>query len=47
MSGFSRNELADELVAEGALGFLPKPFNTTDLAEALEQALDAKAGKGG
>ena len=34
-SGFARNNLVEELIREGACGFLGKPFNMHELAKAL------------
>ena len=34
-SGFARNHLVEELIKEGACGFLGKPFNMHELAKAL------------
>jgi DNA-binding NarL/FixJ family response regulator len=38
-SGYFREELADGLVARGAVGFLQKPYRLTTLAEELKKVL--------
>src|SRR6266540_840558 len=38
-SGFTRNGRAEELLAEGAAGFVQKPYRTGELARALAAAL--------
>jgi PAS domain S-box-containing protein len=38
-SGYGRNERAEELIGEGMLGFVQKPFNLNELAAAVAAAL--------
>ena len=39
MSGYSEAEVTP-LIADGAKGFLPKPFDVDGLARAVDQALE-------
>ncbi len=38
-SGYHPGELVDDLLARGAIGFLPKPYDVDQLAEKLAAAL--------
>jgi PAS domain S-box-containing protein len=41
-SGYSAEEERNELIESGASGFLPKPFDTNDLASRVRDILDSK-----
>jgi PAS domain S-box-containing protein len=43
MSGFSRNETIEELLAEGAAGFIAKPFLVKDLADIVKRHIRSDA----
>ena len=42
-SGYSHNETVEELIRNGANGFLPKPFAINDLSEAIGQIIETRA----
>jgi len=42
-SGFSTQNAVEELLAEGAAGFLPKPYSQAELLRAIQQALKLNA----
>jgi len=42
-SGFSKNGRGEELLAEGAVGFVQKPYRTAELAQAVAKAAAASA----
>ncbi len=41
VSGYSRDEMADELIAKGARGFIRKPFDIDEISDAIADALDS------
>lgn len=40
-SGFVGNEQLDELLLNGAIGFIPKPFRKAELSSTVDHALRA------
>ena len=42
LSGFSKDEKAEDLIDRGALGFVQKPFDIRTLSEAVDSALKEK-----
>jgi PAS domain S-box-containing protein len=46
LSGFTNDEVVDELLADGAVGFVEKPFTKEALAGSLAQALEGRGASG-
>ena len=40
ISGFSETNVKDKLIAEGVVGFIPKPFSIVDITEMVKKTLD-------